>query len=101
MKFITLSVTLICLLSTLCSSSHSIFEEIKSNKNVIKLQEKIDVLFDPFSEQKNPNPFKIDFPNQKDISPEEYLYITREIKRNRHITIITKTISKERKIYRI
>lgn len=79
MKFITLSITLICLLSTLWSGSYSIFEEIKSNKNVIKLQEQIDLLFDPLSEHKT-NPFLIDFPKQKDISLEEYLYIQEKLR---------------------
>lgn len=84
MKFITLSVTLICLLSTVWCGSQSIFDDIKLNKNVIKLQKKIDSLFDPLSENK-PNPFLIHFPKQKDISAEEYLYIQeklREIDKN-------------------
>lgn len=75
---------------TVLSASSSKNLELVSNK----INEKLDEAFNPLYSKQKPNPFLIDFPKQKEISLEEYVYIQEKLREIDIIPLLKKLYPK-------
>lgn len=78
---------------TVLSASSSKNLELVSNK----ITEKLDEAFNPLYSKQKPNPFLIDFPKQKEISLEEYVYIQEKLREIDIIPLLQKLYPKNKK----